>query len=83
VIHFFNETSVKQSIYLFLYYIFLVLGKTVESLLDGRVSRLPCKDVPNFLEEFDERGFLFGVQSVSYVRNLGRLLRGQWDCLAE
>jgi hypothetical protein len=25
------------------------------------VSRLPCKDVPIFLEEFDEREFLFGI----------------------
>jgi hypothetical protein len=25
------------------------------------VSRLPCKDVPIFQEEFDEREFLFGV----------------------
>jgi hypothetical protein len=25
------------------------------------VSRLPCEDVPIFLEEFDQREFLFGV----------------------
>jgi hypothetical protein len=25
------------------------------------VSRLPCEDVPIFLEEFDEREFLFGI----------------------
>jgi hypothetical protein len=25
------------------------------------VSRLPCEDVPIFLEEFDERKFIFGV----------------------
>jgi hypothetical protein len=25
------------------------------------VSRLPCKDVPIFLEEFDEREFLLGI----------------------
>jgi hypothetical protein len=35
------------------------------------VSRLPCKDVPIFLEEFDEREFLFGIQGVAYVSNLG------------
>jgi hypothetical protein len=44
---------------------------------------LPCKDVPIFLEEFDEREFLFGIQIVAYVRNLGRLLRRQQNCLAE
>jgi hypothetical protein len=34
------------------------------------VSRLPCKGVPIFLEEFDEREFLFGIQGVAYVSNL-------------
>jgi hypothetical protein len=47
------------------------------------VSKLPCEDVPIFLEEFDEREFLFGIQIVAYVSNLGRLLRGQRNCLAE
>jgi hypothetical protein len=47
------------------------------------VSRLPCKDVPIFLEEFDECEFLFGVQIVAYVSNFGRLLCGQHDCLAK
>jgi hypothetical protein len=47
------------------------------------VSRLPCKDLPIFLEEFDEREFLFGIQTVAYVSHLGRFLRGQWDCHAE
>jgi hypothetical protein len=28
------------------------------------VSRLPCEDVPIFVEEFDEREFLFGIQIV-------------------
>jgi hypothetical protein len=36
----------------------------------GHVSRLPCKDVPIFLEEFNECEFLFGVQIVAYVSNL-------------
>jgi hypothetical protein len=30
--------------------------------------------VPIFLEEFDEREFLFGIQGVAYVSNLGRFL---------
>jgi hypothetical protein len=47
------------------------------------VSRLQCEDVSIFLEEFDEREFLFWVQIVAYVSYLGRLLRGQWDGLAE
>jgi hypothetical protein len=47
------------------------------------VSRLPCKDVPIFLEEFDEREFLFGTQCVAYVSNIGRLLRRQWYLLTE
>jgi hypothetical protein len=34
------------------------------------VNRLSCKDVPIFLEEFDEREFLFGIQCVAYVSNL-------------
>jgi hypothetical protein len=40
------------------------------------VSRHPCKNVPIFLEEFDEHDFLSGVQVISHVSNLGRLLRG-------
>jgi hypothetical protein len=47
------------------------------------VSMLPCEDVPIFLEEFDEREFLFGIQTIAYVSNLGRLLRGQWNGFAE
>jgi hypothetical protein len=47
------------------------------------VSRLPCEDVPIILEEFDEREFLFGIQIVSYVSNLGRFLHGELNCLAE
>jgi hypothetical protein len=48
-----------------------------------RVSRLPCEDVPIFLEEFDEHEFLFGIQIVAHVRHLGRLLCGQRNRLAE
>jgi hypothetical protein len=47
------------------------------------VSRLPCEDVPIFIEEFDERELLFGVQIVAYVSNICRLLRGQRDSFAE
>jgi hypothetical protein len=76
------------------YYIFLVLGETTESLIDGlglhvemqfmlnqfprdsgHVSWLPRKGVPIFLEEFDEHEFLFGVQIVAHVSNLGKFLR--------
>jgi hypothetical protein len=42
-----------------------------------RVSKLPCKDVPIFLKDFNEREFLFGIQIIAYVSNLGRFLRGQ------
>jgi hypothetical protein len=47
------------------------------------VSRLPCKDAPIFLEEFDEREFLFRIQAVAIMSNLGRLLHGQRNHLAE
>jgi hypothetical protein len=47
------------------------------------VSELPCEDVPILLEEFDKHKFLFGVQVIAHVSNLGRLLRGQWDHLPE
>jgi hypothetical protein len=43
----------------------------------------PCEDVPIFLEEFEEREFLFGIQGVAYVGNLQRFLRRQRDLLAE
>jgi hypothetical protein len=38
------------------------------------VSRLPCEYIPIFLEEFEEREFLFGVETIAYVSNLGRFL---------
>jgi hypothetical protein len=47
------------------------------------VNRLPYEDVPILLEEFDERQFLFGIQGVTYVSNLGRFLRRQQDLFAE
>jgi hypothetical protein len=47
------------------------------------VSRLPCEDVPIFLEEIDEREFLFGIQGIAYVSNLRRFLHRQQDLLAE
>jgi hypothetical protein len=33
-------------------------------------SRLPCDDALIFLEEFDEREFLFGIWAIGYVSNL-------------
>jgi hypothetical protein len=47
------------------------------------VSRLSYKDVPIFLEEFDEREFIFGIKCVAYMSNLGRFLHRQWYPLAE
>jgi hypothetical protein len=47
------------------------------------VSILLSKDVPIFLEEFDEHEFLFGIQGVAYVSNLGRFLHRQWYLLSE
>jgi hypothetical protein len=47
------------------------------------VSRLPNKDVPIFLEEFDKHEFLFGVQINAYVNNLGGLLHGHRDYFVE
>jgi hypothetical protein len=45
------------------------------------VSRLPCEDVLIFLEEFDEREFLFGIQIVAYVSNIGgHGLGHDWVC---
>jgi hypothetical protein len=47
------------------------------------VSRLPCEYVPIFLEEFDEREFLFGVQIFAYMNNLRRFLFGLRGHFAE
>jgi hypothetical protein len=47
------------------------------------VSRLSYEDVPIFLEEFDESELLFGIQIVAHVSNLGTLLLGQQNGLAE
>jgi hypothetical protein len=47
------------------------------------VSRLPCEDVPIFLEEFDEGEFLFGIQTIPHMCNLAGLTRGQWNRLIE
>jgi hypothetical protein len=40
------------------------------------VSRLLCEDVPIFLEELDEREFLFGIQTIPHVSDLRGLIRG-------
>jgi hypothetical protein len=45
------------------------------------VSMLPCEDVPIFLE--DEHEFLFGVQIIAHVSNLGGFLHRQRGYLAE
>jgi hypothetical protein len=47
------------------------------------VNRLPCEDVPIFLKEFDEREFLFGIQTIPHMSNLRGPIRGWWDHLAE
>jgi hypothetical protein len=40
------------------------------------VSRLSCKDVPIFLEEFDECKFQLGIQAIPHMRDLGGLIQG-------
>jgi hypothetical protein len=40
------------------------------------VRRLPSKDVSIFLEEFDERMFLFGIQTIPHMNDLRGLIRG-------
>jgi hypothetical protein len=47
------------------------------------VSRHPCEDVSIALEKFGESEFLFGIQGVAYVSNLGRFLHRQWYLLAK
>jgi hypothetical protein len=45
------------------------------------VSRLPYEDVPIFLKEFDKREFLFSMQIVPYMSDLGGLNRAKWNFL--
>jgi hypothetical protein len=40
------------------------------------VSRLACKYVHIFLEEFDKREFLFGIQTIPHMSNLRGLIHG-------
>jgi hypothetical protein len=47
------------------------------------VSRLTCENVLIFLDEFDEREFLFGIQIISHMSDLGGIIRGEWNGLAE
>jgi hypothetical protein len=47
------------------------------------VSKLSCEDIPIFLEEFDEQEFLFRIQTIPHMSDLGGLIRGQHNCLAE
>jgi hypothetical protein len=51
--------------------------------LDFGLRCSSCKNFPIFLEEFDKREFLFGIQTIAHVSNHGRLLREQWDFLAQ
>jgi hypothetical protein len=34
-------------------------------------NKLPCKDVSIFLEEFDEREFLFRIQTIPHISGFG------------
>jgi hypothetical protein len=36
---------------------------------------LACKDVSIFLEEFDEREFLFGIQTIPHMSDLEGLIQ--------
>jgi hypothetical protein len=47
------------------------------------INKLPCEDIPIFLEEFDESEFLFRIQVVPHMDDLRGLARGQRDGLAE
>jgi hypothetical protein len=47
------------------------------------VSNLPYEDVPIFLDELDEHEFLFGVQTIPHMSNLGGLFWEKWNHLAE
>jgi hypothetical protein len=38
------------------------------------VSRLPFEDVTIFLEEFDEYEFLFGIETIPHMSDLGGLI---------
>jgi hypothetical protein len=40
----------------------------------SHVNMLPCKDVPIFLEEFDEREFLFGIQTDPHMSDHGGII---------
>jgi hypothetical protein len=47
------------------------------------VNGLSCKNIHIFLKEFDECEFLFGIQIVSHVSNLGGVTQEQLDGLVE
>jgi hypothetical protein len=47
------------------------------------VSIFPYEDIPIFLEKFDEHEFLFRIETVPQMSDLGGLIRGEWNCLAE
>jgi hypothetical protein len=35
------------------------------------------------MKKFDEREFLFGIQTIPHMSNLGGLIQRKWDHLAE
>jgi hypothetical protein len=47
------------------------------------INKLPCEDIPIFLEEFDKSKFLFRIQVVPHMDDLRGLAQGQRDGLAE
>jgi hypothetical protein len=47
------------------------------------VNKVLCEDVPIFLEEFDECEFIFRIQIVPHMSDLGGLIQEEWKCIAE
>jgi hypothetical protein len=47
------------------------------------ISRLPCEHVLIFLEEFDEREFLFRIRIVPHESDFEGVTRGEWNSLAK
>jgi hypothetical protein len=49
----------------------------------SHVTKYPCEDVSIFLEEFDEREFLFRIQTIPHMSNLRGLIKRSRDHLVE
>jgi hypothetical protein len=49
----------------------------------AHVWRLHSRYLGTGYDKYDEHEFLFRIQIVAYMSNLGRLLRGQWNRLVE